>query len=47
MAALKEKEPTQAKEKQGILPVPKGKLLAIGGKESKSEEKAVGYAAGQ
>ncbi len=39
MAKVQEKEPTQTKEKKGVLPIPKGKLLAIGGKESKSLEK--------
>src|SRR5215217_3267925 len=38
MTEVKEKKPVPTARKQGARPVPKGKLLAIGGKESKSEE---------
>ncbi|MDQ3291737.1 MAG: cyanophycinase [Bacteroidota bacterium] len=38
MAEAKEKEPKAANKNKNSMPIPKGKLLAIGGKESKSEE---------
>jgi len=38
MAEVKEKKNPPTKQKPGAMPIPKGKLLAIGGKESKNED---------